>query len=365
MKNTALRYIYSGSWAHCWMEQSSQTSNLIINALNTYVPDWDYYVVILNESGFGGCGGGGAQIVTKSSSWATLAHEYGHGIGGLPDEYFNKDKDYTGPEPTRVNCTKNTNRATLKWGKYVNPSTSIPTTSPLPAGWDNAEDAGLFEGCSTVKRKIYRSVNSGRMRSNTPAFGPVGYNHIKNNLDPFMQHTFYKTYVGDFTGDGKDDVVVHNNDDIALYSSTGNKIEWAWIGNNRVSGWQFKKGDRFYVGDFNNDDKDDLLVYNSSNWVMEYLGVLLSNGNGFYASARFDNSMPGWEFRPNDTFHVGDFTGDNKDDVVVFNSRNWSKEYLGLLRSNGNSLMLAKRLHITPYRDRLFRLNVTDDSEAT
>ena len=34
-------------------------------ALNTWVPDYDLVVVILNEPGFGGCGGGGFQIVTQ------------------------------------------------------------------------------------------------------------------------------------------------------------------------------------------------------------------------------------------------------------------------------------------------------------
>ena len=352
MKNTALKYIFSGVWAHCWMERSPQTAGLRNNILNTYVPDWDYYVIILNESRGGGYGGGGAQIVTKknhaTTGWRTLAHEFGHGIGGLADEYSKIDKDYPRGEPSAVNCTKNTNRATLKWKKYVKSSTPIPTSLPRPAGWDSAEDAGLFKGCATYKRKVYRSVNSGRMRSNAPPFGPVGYNHMKLRLDPFMKHTFFRTYVGDFTGDGKDDIVVHNDDDIALYKSVSRKLERIWIGNNRVSGWQFKPGDRFYVGDFNNDGKDDLLVFNGADWSMEYLGVLLSNGQGFSRSARYDDRMRGWQFKRNDRFYVGDFSGDGKDDVVVYNSTNWSKEYLGMLRSTGRALRLVKR-----YDDRM------------
>src|SRR5262245_20027713 len=87
IKNTALQYIWSGSWAHCWLEGSANTGTLVQNALNTYVPNYNYVVVILNQNSYGGCGGGGFQIVPRGVTWPVLAHEYGHGIGGLWDEY--------------------------------------------------------------------------------------------------------------------------------------------------------------------------------------------------------------------------------------------------------------------------------------
>ena len=119
LKDTALGYIYSGSWAHCWLESGANTGTLVNDALNTWVPDVDLTLIILNEPGFGGCGGGGFQIVTLGSSWAVMAHEFGHGTGGLADEYCKKGT-YTGGEPGQVNVTKNTNRNTLKWKKFVN-----------------------------------------------------------------------------------------------------------------------------------------------------------------------------------------------------------------------------------------------------
>ena len=90
IKNTALSYIFSGSWAHCWLEGGAGTGTKVQNALDTWVPDYDLVVIILNETGFGGCGGGGFQIVTLGSSWAVMAHEFGHGTGGLADEYCAK-----------------------------------------------------------------------------------------------------------------------------------------------------------------------------------------------------------------------------------------------------------------------------------
>src|SRR5919197_989039 len=84
-RNTALGYIYSGSWAHFWLENGPNTSALVNNALSTWVPDYNLVQVILNNPGFGGCGGGGFQIVTLGIGWDVLAHEFGHGYGGLPD----------------------------------------------------------------------------------------------------------------------------------------------------------------------------------------------------------------------------------------------------------------------------------------
>src|SRR5712691_9284487 len=63
IRDTALGYIFSGSWAHCWLEPGANTGTLVQNALNTWVPDHDLVLIILNDTRYGGCGGGGFQIV--------------------------------------------------------------------------------------------------------------------------------------------------------------------------------------------------------------------------------------------------------------------------------------------------------------
>ena len=160
LKDTALGYIYSGSWAHCWLESGANTATLLANALATWVPDYDLILIILNEPGFGGCGGGGKQIVTLGSSWTVMAHEFGHGAGGLADEYC-RPGTYTGGEPGSVNVTANSNRATLKWRHFVNCNTPVPTginptpgtgactgynQGSAPAGWSSSLDAGPDRG---------------------------------------------------------------------------------------------------------------------------------------------------------------------------------------------------------------------------
>ena len=358
-RNTALEYRYSGVWDRCWMEMGPNTWNLLTNILDNLTPGWDYVYVVLNETGFGGCRSGARLAVTLTSTWSVGAHEAGHMVGNLADEYC-RAGEYTGGEPARVNVTINTNRNTLKWREFVNPSTPIPTginpnpgsgictdwtEGVQPAGWSNSDDAGLFEGAMYRDNGIYRPVISCRMRSNWPPFCPVCYDQMKESMDPFHEYTYHESYVGDFTGDGLDDVVIHNDNSLALYHSVGTELEPLWIATGKIPVWDdFKPGDRFYVGDFNGDGMDDLFVFNIKDWAIPYFAMLKSNGAGFDCVRRFDLKLPGWDdMKANDLFFPGDFNGDGMDDIYVFNGRDWRVGYLEMLRSTGNDLKYVRR----------------------
>jgi FG-GAP-like repeat len=168
---------------------------------------------------------------------------------------------------------------------------------------------------------------------------------MKTVAEPYAQHTFLRVQTGDFNGDGKDDVLVHNGNAILVYRSNGSQLEVAFSAVERVPGsWQFKPNDKLYVGDFNGDGKDEIAIFNGSDWVMEYLGLLADDGaGGLRLIARYDGSMPGWDFKPGDRFYVADWDGNGKKDLFVFNGREWAIPYLGMLRSSGTGFAVTKR----------------------
>jgi len=100
IRNTALGYIFSGSWAHCWLEGGANTGTLVNNALTTWVPDFNLVVIFLNDPRYGGCGGGGFQIVPLGIDWHVLAHEFVTGWGRSPTS------------TARPACTRAASRAT-------------------------------------------------------------------------------------------------------------------------------------------------------------------------------------------------------------------------------------------------------------
>jgi hypothetical protein len=352
--NTALGMIFSGSWAHCWLEYGTDTEARIQAALNKWVPDWNELLVVLNNPNYGGCGGGGRAHVPMGVNWTVIAHEFGHGIGGFADEY-SAGGAYTGGEQGWINLTTITDRATTKWANLIAPSTPLPTgtgpaanynNGPRPAGWNSNTDAGLFEGGGTLNTGIYRPVENCRMNGNTPPFCPVCYTSIKTARDHETGHHFRNAYAGRFYGTGRSDLLLHHGTSIQLFRADGTALEHSFSAVERVPGsWQFMPNDQVYVGDFDGDGTDEVAIFNGTDWIMPYLGLLKSDGaGGLRLVARYDGDIPGWGgFAAHDRFLVADLNGDGRDDLVVVNTDDWSMPYVGLLRSTGNSFWMSQR----------------------
>jgi hypothetical protein len=186
-RDTALDTIFTENWNRCWIEDGPDTNSRLNSALSTWVPAWDFVLIVLNAAGFGGCRRGNRLYITRGVGWAVTAHEFGHGFGSLADEYCRMGS-HAGGEPAQVNVTANTNRATLKWRGFVRPTTPVPTSVNPTAGsgactnynqgarptwWDSALDAGVFEGAKYKDTGLYRPAENCRMLGNSPEFCPV------------------------------------------------------------------------------------------------------------------------------------------------------------------------------------------------
>lgn len=343
--NTFFGYRFSGRWDRCWMEPGPTSNATITNTLNSLVPGWDFVFIILNTESFGGCRRGNQLAVTMGTTWTTAGHEMGHMIGNLGDEYVNDTLTYTGPEPGNANLTINTNRATLKWRAFVNPTTALPT-NPIPAGWNNVFDAGLFMGGGgSFPQGIFRPSVNDRMNGNTPEYDSVCYDQLQLSVDGDHEYVFRNVYPGHFTRDTRDDFVLHNANSITLSLGFADTVAVSWARTFADPVWdEYRAGDKFFVGDFDGDGLDDLYVFNATDWAIPYFAMLRNTGNGFIGVRRFDLELPGWDdMKAHDEFFVADFDADGRDDIVVFNGRDWSVGYLIMLRSTGTNLQFVKR----------------------
>lgn len=395
-RDTALDYRYSNTWSRCWMEKGPNADRLLNEILADVCPQADFIIIVLNESGFGGCRRGDEMAGTLGSGWDTMAHEFGHVFGNLGDEYgfdcqtsgTNANAScralYEGGPPSwiRDNLTVTTDNEGGKWGEWIpswrntptpynRPFRSKPTSAEIA---DCVNDVSVFAGATggglMWRDGIWRPSLTGRMDNNPTLHNPIGYDIMRQKSREKTEATFRKNVVGDFDGDGHDDLVLHDGRQLSLYLSRDRTVgtadpltgvtprqegsailEKTWFHNDKLWGddqshsWQVRPGDQYYVADFNGDGRDDLFVFNSNNWSKGYCGLLKSEGNRFQIIERYDGALPGWNLKSRNKIYIGDFDGDGRDDFLIYNGQNWRLNYLGLYFSEGSFLRPASRIN--------------------
>jgi len=114
-----------------------------------------------------------------------VAHEYGHGIAGLYDEYTVQGTGaYSGSEINVKNCSVTRDRDNVVWSQLIDPKTDIPTDSSKNI--DINQTVGIFTGCDYAETKIYRPVKECRMNSNDRVFCPVCLRLMSDAVKPFL-----------------------------------------------------------------------------------------------------------------------------------------------------------------------------------
>lgn len=151
----------------------------------TVVP-YDQIYILVNSARYGG--GGFYNFINVCTADNQLSskvfiHEFGHGFGGLGDEYYTSEVAYDNYynlniEPWEPNLTTLVNFES-KWKGMVSKSTPIPT----PRTEEYSNTIGAFEGGGYVSKGVYSPMQDCRMKSNeAPQFCPVCRKAIKEAI---------------------------------------------------------------------------------------------------------------------------------------------------------------------------------------
>lgn len=127
------------------------------------VPEFNFAIVIVNDPKYGGSGGPVCASSSNEQSFEVLAHEVGHSLARLADEY-----SYEGNQPPcnelqdcrEANATLRTSLEQIKWKDWIEQGTPLPT----PATEQYSKITGLFEGTRYTPTGVYRPQLNCKMR---------------------------------------------------------------------------------------------------------------------------------------------------------------------------------------------------------
>lgn len=139
----------------------------VFDLLATYKPDYDIILMLFNDDQYGGSGGVIAISSTNGAAPEIVAHEIGHTLGDLNDEYDTETPGYSGSEGP--NTTAETDRKLVKWRDWFLSGTPIPT----PESGTYADVVGLFEGACYEVTGWYRPKLNCKMRALNYPYGEV------------------------------------------------------------------------------------------------------------------------------------------------------------------------------------------------
>jgi hypothetical protein len=243
-------------------------------------------------------------------------------LGNYPDTFLSLSTNTTvTPDAAPMNTTRITVSTSTNFNGRLEgyPTTGVVrVTDAHPAGTYTVTVEAFDSGGASETKTFMLTVTT-----------PATCNPVRFAASNFVAGTNHPTSlaVGDFNGDGNQDLAVAN------YSSNNVSILLGDGAGNFSAAGNFAAGDGpncVAVGDFNGDGKQDLAVANNGTSFQNpsNVSILLGDGTGsFSAPTNFNVG------RVPQSIAVGDFNGDGKQDLAVANSESAN---VSILLGNGD-----------------------------
>jgi len=127
---------------------------------------------------------------------------------------------------------------------------------------------------------------------------------------------------GDFNGDHKDEIfVVHPSSKQAMMIGYNDK-EWKQKYTNgntkKIGNWKIRKKDQYQVGDLDNDGQDELMLIHMASEKVQVISLKDDQWEILLELSK--NDFASWELNKKDQFFMGNFHGDDAEELLVLNA---------------------------------------------